>query len=82
MLLRILIIFLFRQEREANALGAAPPKQIDHQEIEYPQAFAKRKEVPERRQLIVQLQHILQCKSQNGKPDREQEEITEQNSSG
>ena len=41
MLLRVLIGFLFRQKGEADALCIAPPKQVDHQQVEQPSPSPK-----------------------------------------
>lgn len=78
-LFRVLIAFLFRQERKANALCAAPPEQIDHHEIKQPQPFSKRKEIPERRPIAVQPQRAAEGQPNRGKHDGKEQQIARQN---
>ena len=71
MLLRVLIGFLFRQKEEADTLCIAPPKQVDHQQIEQPQSFPEDQEIPERRTAAVQAQRSLENQAEDGKNDGE-----------
>ena len=69
--LRVLIGSLFRQKGEADALCIAPPKQIDHQQVEQPQSFPEDQEIPERRTIAVQAQRSLENQAEDGKNDGE-----------
>ena len=59
MLLWILIAFLFRQERKADALGAASPEQVDHRKIEQPQASTPFSASPKTENTTVKRSRLL-----------------------